>query len=132
MLEGNPKNIEIANYLGNSQRKLCKVLTEGYMPAEALDWCLASEGSLERAVRLVKGNPVVRANLGSAYVLTARAYHALSRTAGPPESERYHQYARARYGDALRILRGIARAETVPEFWADSVAAELAAMDRVR
>jgi tetratricopeptide (TPR) repeat protein len=129
MFEGNPKNIEIANYLGNSQRKLCKVLTEGTRPAEALEWCLASEVSLERAVGLVTGNPVVRANLGSAYVLTARAYHALSRQAGPPESERYHQYARARYADALRILRGIARAETVPEFWADSVAAELAAMD---
>ncbi len=64
MLEGNPGNSEIVNYLGNSQRKLCKVLTEGTRPAEALEWCLAAEHALELAVRMVQGNPVVRANLG--------------------------------------------------------------------
>lgn len=123
----NSRNIEVANMLGNAQRRLCQVLHEGRRPWEALDWCLAGEGVLQQVVSTNAANAVVRANLGSAYVITARVYRELANGRG---AAHLLDSARTRYRDGLRLLRELDRSDAVPEFAADSVAAELNALGR--
>ncbi len=127
---GDARNAEFVNMLGNAQRRLCRVLHDGARTALALEWCVAGERTLERAVVRATDNPVVRANLGSAYVATARVLRDLSRAEAGPEAARYRELARSRFGDGLRLLREVDRTGATPEIPPDSVAAELAALNR--
>jgi len=129
LFDRNPRNVEIANMLGNAQRRVCEVLRDGRRPHQALDWCLASEQVLERVVSANTANAVVRANLGSAYVLTARAYRDLAATVDPASAARFRDLARSRYRDGLQLLRELDGTDAIPEFRPDSVAAEMASLD---
>jgi tetratricopeptide (TPR) repeat protein len=128
LYERSPRNAEMANILGNTNRRLCRVLREDLRPAEALPWCLASERALEAAVAASAENAVVQSNLGSAYVLTARVYRALADGAEEAEAGRNRALARSRYAEALKFLRPSEGEGDAPEFLPDSVAAELASL----
>jgi non-specific serine/threonine protein kinase/serine/threonine-protein kinase len=122
----NPLNLELANMRGNGLRKLCRALQEGQRQEEALEWCLAAELTLKGAVAGNEGNAVVRSNLASAYVATARVYRGLARGAEASVAGQHREDARVRYEDALHLLRGLEGTDAVPEIEPDSVAAELA------
>ncbi|MGE0553581.1 MAG: serine/threonine protein kinase [Gemmatimonadales bacterium] len=128
----NQQNHEIGNMLGNAERRLCRVLSEAGRQADAMSWCLAGERVLEQVVEANAANAVVRANLGSAYVTSARVLAALSRRSPGDSATRLATAAVGRYRDGIRLLREIEGTDATPELYADSVAAELRAFESRR
>lgn len=127
----NPQNAEFANMLGNAQRRLCIVLVGADRAGEALPHCEAGESTLEQAVAVHADNVVVRANLGSAYLNTARAYRQLARGASGDSSGTLRQSSRERYERGLTIFTELTeRSDATPEIRPESIRAEIAALDR--
>jgi len=120
----NTSNIELANMLGNSHRRLCRRLHEGQRPAEALSRCQAGEIVLEHVVANNRDNPIVRANLGMNYVLTARVYRALASGPRRDSTSSWLGLARERYDRALVQLEQLEGVEGNLEIPLDTVRAE--------
>ncbi len=128
LYQGNANNAELANMLGNTERRLCRVLGDQERLIDALRHCVAGERALERAVAAHLDNAVVRANLGSAYVGSARLYRRLARTAPADSAVALRSLARQRYERGLALLGEIAATDATPEVYPDSIRSELVAL----
>jgi tetratricopeptide (TPR) repeat protein len=132
LYRANSNNAELANMLGNTERRLCRVLGDQEQLVEALRRCIAGERVLEEAVAVHLDNAVVRANLGSAYVGSARLYRRLARLAEPDSATLLRSLAQQRYERGLVLLSEIAATDATPEIFPDSIRSELAALARER
>ncbi len=124
MLRKNPRNTDVANMLGNVGRRLCQHLQDASRFDLALRRCLAAETVLESAVAANLDNAVVRANLGSTYVWTARAYRALARSRRDSTAMLLAS-ARDRYRRGLALLRELDGTDATPEITPSTVLTEI-------
>jgi non-specific serine/threonine protein kinase/serine/threonine-protein kinase len=126
----NPSNIEMANMLGNNQRRVCRILLGAARYPRALASCRESERVLEAVVIANRENAVVRANLGSSYVSSARVLREMATQATGDSSRRFRDEARDRYERGLALLQELQGSGAVSEIAPDSVRRELESLRR--
>jgi len=133
LYEKNPHNTSLANMLSGSQRLLCRTLLEAGRPGEALAECLKSIATLELVVVAAEESPVVRGNLSSAYIYTARIHYALADRADTPAARRLHlEKAMAWYNRSTPIVEALKKTTSADimdwEIHPDTLFAEQAAL----
>jgi len=130
LIDRNPRNAELSNQRGYAELGLCRALYRSGRHPAALRWCRASEASFSMAVASHRSNAVVRGNLGTAYVSSARVLRSLARTAPPDSATVLRRLARGRFEDGLRLFDELRTVDATPEIQPDTIRAELAALAR--
>ncbi len=125
MRETNARNTDIASMLANAERRLCRRYHDVGRYGAALVRCREAETVLESAVALNRENAVMRANLGSSYVWSARVYRALARGSGGDSAATLQSHALNRYTRGLALLREIDRTDATPEIEPEVIVAEI-------